>query len=166
MKLLIIRHAIAAEREDFSGPNDDLRPLTDEGREKMKRNVAGLRVLLPQIDTLATSPLLRAQQTAEIVAHAYAIDKTAVTDALVPEEPYAKLERWLAKHAEERVVAVVGHEPHLSGLATWLVTGANESGIALKKGGACLIDFARRAKSGEGTLEWLLTPRILGRIGS
>ena len=66
MKLLLVRHAIAEEREEFerTGEPDDQRPLTSEGRKKMKRAAAGLGELVNKVDILATSPLARAQQTA------------------------------------------------------------------------------------------------------
>src|SRR5262249_31041428 len=73
MKLLLIRHAIAEEREDFArtGKDDRLRPLTDEGRKRMKQAARGLLETLPEIDLLATSPLTRAAQTGAIVDSVY-----------------------------------------------------------------------------------------------
>jgi phosphohistidine phosphatase len=70
MKLLIIRHAVAEERDAWAntGKSDDERPLTTEGRGKMARNARGLREGVPSVDLVATSPLVRARQTAEIVA--------------------------------------------------------------------------------------------------
>ena len=69
MKLLLIRHAIAEEREDFekTGKDDRLRPLTDEGRKKMKQAARGLKEVVPHVDLLATSPLTRAAQTGAIL---------------------------------------------------------------------------------------------------
>ena len=59
MKLLLIRHAIAEDRFEFSrtGKSDYYRPLTERGRTRMARGAAGLRTLVPEIDVLATSPL-------------------------------------------------------------------------------------------------------------
>jgi phosphohistidine phosphatase len=73
MKVLIIRHAIAEERDDFArtGKDDRLRPLTDEGRKKMKQAARGLKALVPEIDLLATSPLTRAAQTAAVLDSVY-----------------------------------------------------------------------------------------------
>ena len=73
MKLLLLRHAIAEEQADFArtGKDDRLRPLTEEGRKKMKQNAKGLREIVPDIDLLATSPLTRAAQTAAIVDSVY-----------------------------------------------------------------------------------------------
>jgi phosphohistidine phosphatase len=62
------------------------------------------------------------------------------------------------------VVAVVGHEPHLGTLVTWLLTGVAEPRVPLRKGGACLVDFTRRPGRGGGTLRWSLTPSMLRRM--
>ena len=73
MQVLVVRHAIAEQQEGFArtGKDDSRRPLTDDGRGKMHRGAAGLRAVVPAIDVLATSPLLRAVQTAEILAAVY-----------------------------------------------------------------------------------------------
>ena len=70
MDLFIIRHAWAAERDDAAYPDDSLRPLTDEGRNRFARMVEALvpRGLTPQL--IVTSPMLRCVQTAEILAAA------------------------------------------------------------------------------------------------
>jgi phosphohistidine phosphatase len=166
VQLLIIRHAIAEDREVFGRieDDDDLRPLTDEGRRKMTRGAEGLRALVPSLDLIATSPLVRAQQTAAIVAKAYGMGVGEATSVL---EPDARLERfltWAAAHEQCEVIAVVGHEPHLSALATWLMTGADDSRLVLKKGGACLLEFAGRPCRAGATLHWLHTPSALRRL--
>ena len=73
MQVLVVRHAIAEQREEFArtGKDDSQRPLTHDGRRKMRRGAVGLRAVVPAIDVLATSPLLRAVQTAEILAAVY-----------------------------------------------------------------------------------------------
>ena len=70
MNVLVIRHAIAEDRDVFARTekDDDERPLTDEGRKKMARGAQGLHTLVPKLDLIASSPLVRAQQTAAIVA--------------------------------------------------------------------------------------------------
>src|SRR5438094_8995307 len=114
MDLLIIRHAIAEDKDVFAQTEqgDDERPLTDEGREKMKRGAEGLRSVAPEISLLATSPLVRARQTAEIVANAYTISIGETTDVLRPDSSLDDFMGWVAPHAQESVVAVVGHDPH------------------------------------------------------
>jgi len=66
MEVLLIRHAIAEPRPDEGGnqPDDRLRELTSKGRKRMKRGVKGLAKTVPTINVLASSPLVRAQQTA------------------------------------------------------------------------------------------------------
>lgn len=161
MKLLVIRHGIAMDRDEFaeSGESDDLRPLTKEGRREMKDVARWLRKKVKAIDILATSPLVRARETAEIVGNAFDIEDPEISESLVPDKALEDFEQWCALYADKDVVAVVGHEPHLSSLATWLISGKRESRIELKKGGACMIDFESGAQHDSGTLSWLLTPR-------
>lgn len=166
MDLLIIRHAIAEDRDTFAstGKSDDQRPLTDDGKERMRLAAEGLRVVAPDINLLAASPLTRAQETAGIVGKEYGLEIGATTDVLRPRAAFPDFIRWIAEHAEQPVVAIVGHEPHLSGLATWLMSGAKQSRIELKKGGACLLSFHSAPKKGGGTLEWALHPSHLRAI--
>lgn len=166
MDLLIIRHAIAMDRDEFAstGKADDLRPLTDEGRQKMKRNAKGLRALVPRVDAIAASPLLRARQTATIVAQLYDLDDIETAEFLKPDSAFPAFGQWLTRRGKAGVVAVVGHEPHLSALATWLISGADRSGLDLKKGGACFVSFDGAPGRGTGILQWLVTPRQLGRL--
>ena len=124
MKLLLLRHAIAEEQEDFArtGKDDRLRPLTDEGRKKMKQGAKGLRKVLPEIDLLATSPLTRAAQTAAIVDSVYGGLSEVEIAELSPEATPTDFLRWLRKQKAETLVAV-GHEPSISLFLSWLLTG-------------------------------------------
>lgn len=167
MNLLVIRHAIAEDKEVFAatGRSDDRRPLTKEGRSKMRRAAEGLRVACPRVGVLASSPLVRARETAEIVAPIFRIANVEIVEALRPDRPFEELTQWLRQRLTptdgDATVAVVGHEPHLSGLVTWLMTGGTESRVELKKGGACLLRFEGEPKAGEATLRWALTPSQL-----
>ncbi|HEX4963910.1 MAG TPA: histidine phosphatase family protein [Thermoanaerobaculia bacterium] len=162
MKLLLLRHAIAEEREDFArtGKDDCLRPLTDEGRKKMKQNAKGLREVLPEIDLLATSPLTRAAQTGAIVDSVYGGLPEVEIDELSPEGTPTDFLRWLRKQKAETIVAV-GHEPSISLILSWLLTGSERRLFSFRKGGACLIDFAGEVGAGTATLLWALTPSQL-----
>ena len=163
MRLLIIRHAIAEDRETFAhtGQDDSLRPLTAEGRRKMLRAAGSLVSLVPSLDAILTSPFVRAADTAAIVAGAYGGMATQTVDALVPDASPNALPPVLRSAVGDSVVAVVGHEPHLSTLAAWLLTGKPGEFITLKKGGVCLIEFDGAARAGAGSLLWLLTPSQL-----
>jgi phosphohistidine phosphatase len=166
MKLLVVRHGAAMEREDFahSGESDDLRPLTDEGKAEMKLVAARLRAAeVEKLDLLATSPLIRARQTAEIIAEAYGLGDPEIIDSLRPGSPFEEFASWCADPGDNKAIAVVGHEPHLSSLVTWLLAGGSQSRIRLKKGGACLLEFESQPERDSGRLMWLLTPRQLTR---
>jgi phosphohistidine phosphatase len=167
MQLLVIRHGIAEDAETFAatGKDDSRRPLTKAGKRKMKEAAAGLQELVETVDVIAASPLVRAQQTAEIVAEAYGDISVKTVEALSPGSHPSDLVDWLGKHASAEVVAVVGHEPHLGMLVTWLMTEARESRVEMSKGGAALLKFESRVSPRNGTLEWLLTGAQLRRIG-
>ena len=168
MELLVIRHGEAMDKEEFAktGKSDDLRPLTSAGMEEMKEIARGLRELVKKIDLLVTSPLVRAVQTAEIVGAAYDIDVSETTTALSPDSDPEDFEKWSADFEDVKRIAVVGHEPHLTALVSWLLTGEDDAIIDLKKGGMCLLEFDSGIKSGSGILNWLMTPRQLTRIKS
>jgi phosphohistidine phosphatase len=167
MKLLVVRHGAAMEREDFAGTgeSDDLRPLTDEGKAEMKVIAARLRSEVAALDVLAASPLVRARQTAEIIAEAYGLGDPEIIDSLRPGGSLEDFVSWCAGLGDKKVIAVAGHEPHLGTLVTWLLGGGSESHIRLKKGGACLVEFDSQPQRGAGILNWLLTPRQLTRAG-
>lgn len=163
MQLLIIRHGIAEDAAP--GGDDSSRSLTSVGEKKMKKISAGLASIVESLDVIGASPLLRAQQTAEIVANAYG-DLTAHTvQALSPGSKPSALVDWLGQHSSAEVVAVVGHEPHLGMLVTWFMTGAGESRVELSKGGVALLEFSSRPSAGSGVLQWLLTSSQLRSIG-
>ena len=166
MELLVIRHAIAEDRDEFakSGRDDSERPLTSEGVRKMRRGARGLRQLVPRMDALVASPLLRASETAEIVRKEYDIDVVGTVPALEPAAPLGRVVAALAR-LDGDVVAIVGHEPQLSRLVTYLLGGVDRSGVELRKGGACLLECERGVRRSGGTLRWLATPRVLRDLG-
>jgi phosphohistidine phosphatase len=168
MRLVVIRHAIAGDREAFAaetGRPDAERPVTAEGRKKMKASVRGLRVAVPEIGVLGSSPYTRARQTADIVAEAYDDLAVAEVPALASGGAREGVLEWLESQPAE-VVAVVGHEPDLGALVGWLVTGDAAPFVTLKKGGACLLVFPDRPGPGLGELRWVATPKLLDRLGS
>jgi len=170
MQLLVVRHALAEERDEFakSGRDDSERPLTDAGRDKMRRAVEGLRQVVARIDLLATSPYVRAAETAELVARGYELgpDRIKTVESLAPDVPPERFQSWVQRQAQLRVLAIVGHEPHLGVLVTWLMTGLRESRVELKKGGACLLEFDGQPGPGAGVMRWLMTSRQLRDLGA
>ena len=165
MKLVIIRHAIAFDREEFArtGKDDRLRPLTDEGRKKMKQGARGLRTIVPQIDLLATSPLTRAAQTGAVLDSVYGDLREVEIDELAPERSPVEFLSWLRQQTAE-TVAVVGHEPSISLIVSWLLTGTEKRIFSFRKGGACLLEFPGEVGAGTASLLWAITPNQLREL--
>jgi phosphohistidine phosphatase len=167
MRLLVIRHAVAEDRDAFAvtGRPDALRPLTDDGRKKMKAGVRGLKGIVPKLDVLATSSLLRAAQTAEIVSREYGGLEAVTRDELGLDARSDELLGWLRSHKLGDTVAIVGHGPNLGFIVGWLLTGRNNSFVDFKKGGAVLLEFDDPPAGGNAVLAWALPPRLLRSLG-
>ncbi len=155
-----MRHGPAGDRERWrrAGRPDAERPLTPRGSKKAREAAAGLRRAFGRLDMIATSPWTRAAQTAALLAGACG-GRIVETDALLPDRAPEDLLAWLSRRRERRV-ALVGHEPHLSRLASWLMTGAARSRLRLKKSQALLLELPR-PEAGAGVLVWSLAPRHL-----
>ena len=166
MQLLIIRHAIAEDKEAFAktGKPDSERPLTKHGRAVMARVATGLTRQVKSINVLAASPLGRAAQTASIVAKAYDGMSVVTVDALAPKSAPATFAGWLGTQRDANVVAAVGHEPHLGTLITWLISGIGESHVTLDKGGVCMLEIDGQPAAGNATLIWSLPPNVLATL--
>lgn len=162
MHLLVIRHAIAMERDEWakSGRPDSDRPLTDTGRRRMRKNARGLQRVSPRPDVIVTSPWLRAADTARVVAETLGVERMETVDVMLPDHHPRDLATWLNERGDIATVAVVGHEPHLGELVTWFV-GGQGSNVEFKKGGACLLRLDDRADAGSALLLWHLTPSQL-----
>jgi phosphohistidine phosphatase len=166
MDLLVVRHAIAEDREAFakSERDDTERPTTPAGRRKFKRGARGLRELVASIDLLATSPLVRAVETGDILQKVYGIDRATRLQELAPDADPSSLVPWLRRQKRQGTVAVVGHEPHLSGLVEHLLTGQRTGFMDLKKGGACLLALDGGRTPEHSELRWLLTAAQLRKL--
>ena len=109
---------------------------------------------------MISSPLVRARQTARIVATLYSLEpRQSVT--LAPGMDYAKALRHAVDTGGHRV-ALVGHEPDLGRFACWLLGGEAGRCMPLRKGGACAIEFAREPGPAAGRLRWLPLARRTG----
>ena len=156
MQLLLIRHAKAEDRDTSTeaGVDDAFRPLTSNGKQRMKAAARGLRRLHRKIDVLATSPLKRAVQTAKIL---YAVYDDAPQFLELPllsggHHP-CDLITWLkSQNLETAAVALVGHEPDLGVCAGYFVTGREKSIVGMKKGTVCVIDFPTTLAAGKGII--------------
>lgn len=167
MRALLLRHGLAEERAGWAarGRGDAERPLTDEGRRRMKRIAAALARLEPELALVATSPATRARESAEILLAALPREVVLVDQGeLAPAgRPGAAL-KLLQAQRQLLALALVGHEPGLSRLAGLLLAGEERSLLELKKGGAALVDFPGRVAAGAGVLLWHLTPGQLRKL--
>jgi len=159
MKLFFLRHGLAGARSEWKG-NDAARPLTDEGVKEMKRAAATLDQLDLKLDVIITSPLLRAQQTAEIVAQKLNLNSRLVKDQrLAPGFNDDHLRAVLLDHPGVSALMLIGHEPDFSEGISALIGGGR---IVCKKGGLALVELPN-ANSRHGKLVWLIPPKVLTR---
>jgi phosphohistidine phosphatase len=162
VELYLVRHAIAAERGD-AYPDDTKRPLTAEGITRMRRITKGLAALGVSVDQVLTSPLVRARQTAEILAQGLASKPPVATSAaLAPGGRVTALIEDLSKYSRRSRIAVVGHEPDLGQLAARLI--GTRGTVTFRKGGVCRIDLDALPPTGPGHLVWFATPRMLRKM--
>ena len=162
--VLVIRHAEAEEIHDaaVAGRNDAQRRLTDEGRRQMKKGVHGLHKILDTLDFVLSSPLVRAVQTADILAGEFPDAERAEHARLSPGFDPGKLLKWVAQQPGH--VALVGHEPDLSQWVGYVTTGLPRSLVAMKKGSVCRLDMPDTALAGEARIAWHLTLKQLAKL--
>jgi len=141
--VLLLRHGIAEKKGDKP---DEKRRLTKKGNREMSRIAEGLARLLPKVDAIYSSPLIRAIETAAWVADAYDLGVTP-TDALRNEATTEDVRQVIEESGAKRII-LVGHEPSLSRHMLGL-TGMRGI-IELEKGGCYAIQ--------EGRLVWMLPP--------
>jgi phosphohistidine phosphatase len=167
MDLYILRHGLALDRSEWLHGKDRDRPLTKEGKKKMRTIAKAMVDLRLRFDWILSSPYVRAKDTAFIVAERFDLRKSVeLREELTPMANPEEFTRLLASRqkALERVL-VVGHEPYLSRFASVLLTGHSVPRMRFKKGGLCklLIGHIRFGACAE--LDWLLTARQLTMIG-
>lgn len=161
--LFLIRHAIAEEPTATTADAD--RALTSEGRKRMKEIARGLAGIGAVPELILTSPLRRARETAEIVQAVTApqarlsiyepLDNTHASEKILVDLP----------HGRARHIALVGHQPSLGELGSYLLTGSPALVfLPFKKGGVAAISLASLPPRTPGTLEWFLTPKQLRAV--
>jgi phosphohistidine phosphatase len=164
-ELYVMRHGLAVTRGSVRFSDDAQRPLVPEGKEKMREIAGGLKRMGFEVDWIVTSPLVRAVETAGIIAESLASSVPVdVCDAMRPGGSPEALLAFLAKRPNCRRVLVVGHEPDLSELAARLIGAGGHANLAFKKGGCCMISFDEFPPKSPGQLVWWLTPRLLRKL--
>jgi len=157
VRLTLIRHGEAGD----DAPRDELRSLTLRGRAAVGRVGRALRRRGGDFTLIATSPLVRAVQTAEIIAAAVGYGgRVVVTETLVPEGRVSRALALLRSLEGEDSIALVAHEPILSSLAGTLL--GIERFPALRKGEALRLRLPEGAES-PGELRWRIDPETGSR---
>jgi phosphohistidine phosphatase len=163
VELIVVRHAIAFERDSERWADDGLRPLSPEGKRKFQQAASGLARWIPEVDRVYTSPLVRATQTAAMLSDYASWPKAEACTELLPEED-ATAPLSLLKRADKKRIVVVGHEPQLSSLIAACTTADPRFSIPLKKGGVAIIEFKGHAAPRAGKLVALVPPLVLRRM--
>jgi len=169
MQILLLRHGEAADAALGSGSADEERALTRQGRDSLRTACRCYDELVAPPERILSSPLLRARQTAEILAEAcdVAADHIETTDALVPAaRPTLVLDRIQGEAlVGARCIAVVGHEPHLGSLLGLLLTGAEHQALPLRKGMLVRVDL-EAPQTLLGRLRLCLSPEDCAALGA
>jgi phosphohistidine phosphatase SixA len=155
VQIHLLRHAHAGDREDWNGP-DDLRPLTAKGRAQSERLGTFLASVSFHPDLIVSSPLVRAVQTAEIVAEHLGM-KIRLEDRLGGGLGVAELDGLLTDLGVSRPL-LVGHDPDFTMLVETL---CDASGVEMRKGALARVDAPRPLADGAGQLRWLVPPDLL-----
>jgi phosphohistidine phosphatase len=160
MELLLVRHAIAFERDAQRWPKDGERPLSPQGIARAHRAASGLKRLTEPPQRLLTSPLQRTQQTAALLTRYARWPKAESCDALLPGARPEELLALLARMNVARI-AVVGHEPDLGELLGACLGSGARGVFAFRKMGAAAVEFRGRPGAGRGRLLWFVAPKLL-----
>jgi phosphohistidine phosphatase len=163
MDIYLIRHADALALDAANSGSDAERPLSSTGQEQARKVAEGLRRHGVRLNYLVTSPLVRAQQTAEEALRNWsedAVPQLRVCEDLAPGGKRRRVTRFLGGLGAE-AVGVVGHQPDLGEYGGWLL-GHRKCPLDLAKAGVALIRCENGPGKGRGTLVWLVTPDWLG----
>jgi phosphohistidine phosphatase len=157
MELYFLRHGEARKKDEWQG-EDSERPLSKDGITRMKEEATAIAGLGLGLELIITSPLVRARQTADIVARALALRQSLVIDdRLSPGFGRDALAQVLKKHSNRKSVMLVGHDPDFSETIAACIGGGR---VECKKGGFARVDLDDPATL-RGTLIWLMPPRVL-----
>ena len=157
MEVWFLRHGEAVAREDWDG-DDAHRPLSPRGTQRMERLSAAVASWGVIVDRVLYSPLVRAQQTARIIARAFAtLGALEQDDRLAPGFGPQELRAVLKEHRKAERLLLVGHEPDFSRVISSCVGGGR---IEMKTGSLACVELDRREEP-SGTLRWLVASAVL-----
>lgn len=158
MDVFLLRHGKAEDAKPEGG--DAARNLTKKGAEEILGIGLWMAAQGLEFDLIAASPLARAQETAAIVAGALHYRKKPATwDVLVPGESPETVMHEISRHEKASAILLVGHEPLLSSLISRIISGDENAGIAMTKGGLAKVRDISFTQRPSGELHWLLTAK-------
>lgn len=159
MKLLLIRHADAGERDPDRWPDDRDRPITSKGERRHEKMAKRLRKFGLKPVLLLASPWKRAWQTAEITREVLECPAPVAAEALAAAPALTRIANAVGTRSDGDVVALVGHDPWMSELAGRLLTGQPHGlNIDFPKSGVMVLEL-EAIKPGAATLEMFLRPK-------
>jgi phosphohistidine phosphatase len=160
--LYLVRHAIAFNADPSQWPDDSLRPLTPQGEKRFRQAARGLRQIVPSVDVVLSSPWVRAWRTAELLEKEAGWPAPVKCEALESGRAPAEVLQALQPYASAGAVALVGHEPSVHELASYLLTAdTGHVQIEFRKGGVAALEIDEGLRPGSARLIWLLPPRVL-----
>ena len=187
MELYLLRHGESAKNTGQSrgSKGSNRNPgLTENGKKEITRIAKSIKRFKIKFDTILTSPLNSATQTAKIISSTLKMKGNNIINCneLLPEGDSLELYNRLQHIASESSVLVVGHEPYLTSIIDDVIsrqrrkdrsrrsvtnrtrvngTSIIERSIVVKKGGLAKIRIISTTPELSGELRWLLTPRII-----
>ncbi len=166
MKVLIVRHAIAYSSDPSQWPDDRQRPLSSDGERKLRRAAKGLMKVEGKVDVVLSSPWTRAWQTAEILHEVAGWPAPTGCEALEGNRSPRGVVAVLKTYKHVQAVALVGHQPQVEGLVSYLLTGdAARVMLGFKKAGVALLELDPALRAGTARLVWYLPPKMLRALG-
>ena len=152
-----MRHGEAGSAED-----DARRPLTPAGRAAIERVAWRVAMASVRPDAIYHSGILRAQQTAEILArHLGVPENVRRRDGLQPEDPVPPVAEWLLRLTQEdHGLALVGHLPFLDRLASVLLVGESHAQVLNFQPGT-LVNLTPRPGGGGFSVSWMLSAAVV-----
>jgi phosphohistidine phosphatase len=164
MDLYLVRHAAAFDPDANKWPSDRERPLTAKGEKRFKRAARGLVSLVSSVDVVLASSYARAWRTAELL-QAAGWPAPTKTEALEAGRSPANVLQALQAYSSAASVALVGHEPTMHELVSYLLTADTEHAqVEFGKGAVARLEVDG-LRPGAARLRWLLAPKVLRALG-
>ncbi len=157
MEIYLVRHG-----SPYTSMEDPERRLNDDGIKESRQIGKLFKLFYMDLDVIASSPVTRARQTAEIIAEetGYPKEQTKITKALEPEVSAGEAISYLEDFTDKKRVLLVGHLPSIGEIASELISGNRDISMHFEAGGVCRIDV-KQIPTNTGKLYWFLTPGLL-----